>query len=180
MAARGPYIMLAVVTFCYGLYNLLAAILTRADTLDYIQSNSIFIAAEFFGNVDFAFRPAVVLYLIHVRGDVLRALTATSPLSTQVWKRILDWVLTVLIWVMLTASMGVTATKFAAVANGTWDFTQSNTFYQISLGLGQTGLAFLILLIINVAVSVVVQYIRGGGPQRSDLVRQKLTDRNSN
>jgi hypothetical protein len=179
MAARGPYILLAVVTFFLVLYYLLTAILTRDDGLAYSDGNALLSAANFFGDTDGTFRPVVVLYLLHVRGDVLRALKGnmTSPLSTQTWKRILDWALTALAWVMFTASVGVSATQLAEFANG--DYDNLEQLYQASLGLSQTGLAFLILLIIILVVSVIVQFLQGKGIPTADLVRKRLSDRNS-
>jgi len=178
MAARGPYIMLAFVTFCLGLYYLLAAIVTRAaDNLSASDANSLNFAAEFFFNTNAAFKPAMVLYLIHVRGDVLRAIkgNTTSPLSTQIWKRILDWVLTGLAFVMFTGAMGVSATQVAEYSN--YDYDTFEQLYQASLGLSQTGLAFVVLLIITLVVSVIVEFSQGKRIPTNDLVRKRLDDR---
>jgi len=58
-AARGPYILLAVVTLCLTLYNISAAVLTRVDFTDFMTSSNVNTASSFFWDVDAAFRPAL-------------------------------------------------------------------------------------------------------------------------
>ena len=111
-----------------------------------------------------------LLYLLHQLGDVLRAVKAntSTPLSTYIWKRVLDWVMTGLAWVMYTGAMGPTASSLA-------DFYRTNwtSLYYASKGLGQTGLA-LMLLLINLAVFTIVQSVQGKDTKSGDLVRNLL------
>jgi hypothetical protein len=179
MAARGPYILLGVVTFCLTLYNILAAVLTRVDFTDFMMESNVVTASSFFWDVDAAFRPAVVLYLLHQRGDILRAGNANTitPLSTHIWKRVLDWVLTALAWIMYTAAMGTIASLDAAYYNDTfYDYDTLENLRLASRGLGQTGFALVILLVINLVVSTVVQFIQGKSTKSNDLVRNPMND----
>jgi hypothetical protein len=172
--ARGPYILLAVVTVCFTLYNVLAAVLTRVDFPDFMTASNVITASSFFGNVDAAFRPAVVLYLLHQRGDILRAgkANAITPLSTYIWKRVLDWVLSALAWIMYTAAMGATASLNAAQYGGVfYNYNTSKNLRLASRGLGQTGFALVILLVINLVISTIIQFVQEKGTKPGDLVR---------
>jgi hypothetical protein len=171
IAARGPYILLAVVTFCLTLYNLLAALYTRVRYLNSRTASNLIPASTFFWNVDAAFRPAVVLYLLHQRGDVLRAVKANTitPLSTYIWKRVLDWVMAGLAWVMYTGAMAAAASRMANFYGINW-----TRLYYASRGLGETGLTLMLLLIINLVVSTIVQFIQGKDTKSGDLVRNPL------
>jgi hypothetical protein len=181
MAARGPYIMLAFLTLCLGVYSLLDAILTRLGGLTLLNGNALNSAAVIFLNFDVAFKPAVVLYLIHVRGDVLRAVkgNTTSPLSTQIWKRILDWVLAALAFIMFTGAISVTTAQLAEFDSGNYDQDYLQQLYHASLGLAHTGIAFVVLLVVTLTVSVIVQFIQGKGTLTNDLVRKRLDDRHT-
>jgi hypothetical protein len=178
-AARGPYILLAVVTFCLTVYNIFAAVLTRVDFSDFMTESNVITASTFFWDVDAAFRPAVVLYLLHQRGDILRAgkSNAITPLSTHTWKRVLDWVLTALAWVMYTGAMGAIASLDVTYYNGAfYDYDTLENLRLASRGLEQTGFALVILLVINLVVSTVVQFIQGKGTNPGDLVRKPMDD----
>lgn len=52
-----------------------------------------------FGAVADVFLPTVVLYLLHLRGNVLRGVKGNTitPIASRLWRRILDWS-----WVILT------------------------------------------------------------------------------
>lgn len=175
MAARGPYILLAFVTICVMLYYLLNALDYRLDILDDIAENSLYTAVTFFWSVDAPFRPMVVLYLLHGRGDILRAVKARTmiPLSTYLWKRILDWVLTALAWVMYIAEIGVTATRLDDIYGAYYYPRQSAALLRAGVGLGNTGLALTLLLYINLIVSTIVQFVQGKGTS-GDLVTSRL------
>jgi hypothetical protein len=169
----------AVVTLCLTVYNILAAVLTRVDFTDFMTSSNVNTASAFFWDVDAAFRPSVVLYLLHQRGDVLRAekANAITPLSAHIWKRILDWVLTALAWVMFTGSMGAIASLDAIYYNGAFyddDFLENLRL--AGRGLGLTGFALVILLVINLAVSTIVQFTQAKGTKSGDLVRKSMND----
>jgi len=172
--AHGPYIVLAFSTLCYGLASLLFAIMVRltCDWVPAISDASAYLSSSsFLQNVDSALRPAVVLYLLHQRGGVLQAVhnNAITLLSTQLWKRILDWVLVVLCFVMYTASMGLLANSPAIFRDGFTTYFASLSAYQASVNLGYAGIAFSLFLCIDIFVSLVFQGIQAKG--RDDLVR---------
>jgi len=165
MAGRAPYILLMVITVSLGIWQVLYAVYLRTSTiLDRPTLISIYTAGTFFVYLDTAFIPAVVLYLVHQRGDILRAVrgNTTAPLATHLWKRILDWALTGLTFVMAIAAMGVYS-----------DYLNSLVLalHRTYLDLGHAAVAFATLLCIDVFISVIVQFVQGKDTQPADLVR---------
>lgn len=171
--ARGPYIMLAGITLTVTLYHGLYSILVRVYNTSQMEANAMVATVQFFWVVDTAFRPAVVLYLVHQRGNVLQAIENYTriPLSTQLWKRILDWVLVALAFVAYIGWMG-TITTYRTIYNnpGTESHDQGGGIFRAALGLAQAGLGLTVLLCINVVASLIIQSVKGDSPTMRDLV----------
>lgn len=173
MASRGPFILLAFVTLCAAVFYLMWAISTRVDIIDTVIQAQVNSALQFLNGVQSAFLPAVILCLIHLRGGVLRASKGNtiSPLASQLWKRILDWVLVALTFIFAIAQMGVIATLYAAFEDGSLTDDQSIQLFDASVALGHTFIAFQTLLYVDVIVSLIVHFIQSRRAQSSDLVR---------
>jgi hypothetical protein len=173
MSARGPYIVLALLTMFTMAYYLLFAIWTRLSTeIDPITSDQMQIGLVFLTAVDNALRPAVILYLIHQRGDLLRSKdNATVPLVIQTWKRALDWVLVALAFIFGFSSGAVYAAEVEALQTSyTAQYRQLGLGYK---GLGHTISTFVTLLAIDVIVSLILCYVHARKARSGDLVRRR-------
>ena len=180
-SARGPYVILAITTICFAVYNLLYGILIRIQDIQPADDLALTTSGSLLWNIAIAFLPGVVLYLLHQRGDVLRAIrgNTTSPLASQVWKRIVDWILVVIAFAMFTGAVGIDAQLFATLYESDYDYgygyeTESEddleALYQSSQDLWKAGLAFATLLAIDVLISSIIQFVQGRSAQPPDLV----------
>ncbi|KAG8818685.1 hypothetical protein FRC17_010746 [Serendipita sp. 399] len=92
---RGPYILLAVVSFMSALSYILGAIPIRATFYPDVylkMMESSFMVADFTR----AFLPGVILWLVHIRGATFYASQPAGgvvPLVIRPWKRVVDWAL---------------------------------------------------------------------------------------
>ena len=168
--ARGPYILLAIVTFVLSVYYLLAGIWTRVyEDLQFIVqaqfSNGIRVLYAF----ALAFQPGVVLYLAHQRGALLRASREITPFPSQIWKKIADWVLVAITFLISIASVLNSAFYYNARYNGS--LQTSEDYVQANRGLSHAIVAISILLAINVVVSVIVLFVQGKQARWNDQVR---------
>lgn len=172
-ASRGPFILLAFVTLFAVTFYLMFAIITRIEITDFTIGSQVSTALAFLDAVQAAFLPAVILYLIHLRGGVLRVVkgNTASPLASKIWKRILDWILVILTFVFLLARMGIIATLYAGVDNMTLTVHQTLQLVDTSISLGHTWIAFAMLLYGDIVVSLIVHFIQSRRAQASDPVR---------
>jgi hypothetical protein len=103
---RGPYIFLTVVSFILVIGNIVGAAYTRfSDKLPRDVRIDLSGLLAFLMEADLAFRPAAVLYLIHIRGIMLKDSQQKGsfyPAMSRLWKRIFDWAIaaiTLVIWI---------------------------------------------------------------------------------
>jgi hypothetical protein len=177
IAARAPYILLAVVILFTVALHLTSAIYIRiVEDLLRETAYQISLTMQFFYAVDTAFRPAVILYLIHNRAGLLLATLAnkTHPLTSQIWKRILDWVLVGITFVFYIAYMGVNGTYYASLVNGTATNSQYRQYLNANRGLGHTLTAMVVLFAIDIIFSLITLFIHGKRAQAADLVVKRL------
>lgn len=175
-SARGPFLMLVFVTLFTIAYYVTYAISVRVDILDNVVASQVSSAISFLAAVDEAFRPGVVLYLLHMRGDVLRAIKGgtITPVASQLWKKILDWTLVSLTFIFYVAMMGVRASWNERSNN--FDLTEDEfwQFYEASKALGHVVIAFIILLCIDVFASIIIHFVQSKNAQASDPVATRL------
>ncbi|CCA73928.1 hypothetical protein PIIN_07881 [Serendipita indica DSM 11827] len=158
---RAPYVLLTI-----ALAYLLSAIYTRIN--DGGGSISTYYDGPdrglhglnafnwFVVNIDTAFRPAVCLWLVHLRGNLARKVqNAPQPWVSQFWKRILDWSLVAITYLLETWSMGVTAHAYAQDDSGQMNSDRFWAYIDMNRGLRFTILTFILLLAIDIIVSFI-------------------------
>ena len=170
MAARGPYIMLVIVTFFTFLLYLLGGISTRV-TLYWVEAGKLSASITVYYALVTAFQPAVILWLIHQRGALLGASKGNgiSPFTSQIWKQVLDWVLVAVTFILYIASAANRASFFTDVGNG--KIRNIQQFLSVDHGLAHTLVALSIVLAIDVAISSIALLMQGKRAQWNDLVR---------
>lgn len=177
--SRGPYILLAVVAFATFLYYLIWAIWTRiayADDRDLSSSipNKISVCITACFTIVAPFLSAVVLWILQSRGAVLRASknSTISPLSSLLWKRIVDWVLVGITFILYIASMGNFAAFVTAVETSYVSSAAYQRYSKTSQGLSHTILAFLLLLCIDIVATSITLFVQAKRAQWTDPVRK--------
>lgn len=177
VSARGPYILLAVVTVFSFIYYLMVGVLTRIryDYLDVLTANQISVAATGCFTVIAAFQPAVVLWLLQQRGSVMKASkgNALRPFSYRLWKRILDWALVGTLFIIYITFMANNATYVVAIENGTSNRIY-NRFLNTSQGLSRAIIALILLSCIDVGVTSIVLFVQAKRAQWNDPVIRRL------
>ncbi|KIM29003.1 hypothetical protein M408DRAFT_23220 [Serendipita vermifera MAFF 305830] len=176
-SARGPYLMLIFVILFIIAYYVTWAVSVRVDTLDSDVATQVSSAISLFAAFVEAFLPGVVLYLLHMRGDVLQTVKVNliMPLASQLWKRIMDWSLVSLTFIFYVAMIGVKAAgnELSGIFVLTEDeFWQS---YETSQALSHVIIAFIILLCLDVSVSIIVQFMQSKKARARDSVAGLLT-----
>jgi hypothetical protein len=94
-SACGPYLLHILVIFLLAVAYIVVAVYLRLTTdLSHRMADALWIFSAFLFEIEIAFRPALVLYLLHVRGSILRETYQAKgfrPLMSKLWKRIFDW-----------------------------------------------------------------------------------------
>ncbi|KIM34029.1 hypothetical protein M408DRAFT_18990 [Serendipita vermifera MAFF 305830] len=175
---RTPYIILAIVTFFTFLWYLLYGILLRLrdDILDSLTSNQINAAINGLWTMVVAFQPAAVLLLLQQRGSVLQASRGNtiSVFSSLLWKRIVDWVLVVITFIMYIAYVGNYAAYLAGVESGSYSTSKYYAYLAASKGLSYTGTAFVLLMFLDVIITSIVLFIQSKRAQWTDPVKSNF------
>lgn len=176
-SARGPYILLAVTTFFTFLYYAMWGVLTRVTwgILDSISGNKLSLAITGIFTVVIAFQPASVLWLLHQRGSVLRTSreNTVSPFSSLLWKRIVDWVLVGITFVIYIAAMAVSVALAVALENNAPGrvYTQ---YLEASRGLSHTITGLILLICIDIVVTSLVVFFQVKRAQWNDPIIRRL------
>ncbi|CCA69421.1 hypothetical protein PIIN_03321 [Serendipita indica DSM 11827] len=107
--------------------------------------------------IDWAFRPGVCLWLVHLRGNLSRITQSktTKPWISQFWKRIVDWSLVVIVFLVGISQMAVLANKWVLLDRHQLTPTEYRTYLNVDRGLKFTSVAFGVLLEMNVIVSFI-------------------------
>lgn len=146
---------------------------TDLDTTTILQLNS---TTAFFGAVNGVFLPAVVLYLLHLRGNVLRGMkgNTVAPIASRFWKRILDWSWVILTFIFYMAQLGYRESWTNKMLGSiiTQDIFQQ--YLNITYGLAHTVTALYFLLCLNVFVSLVVHFVQSKNAQAGNPVTTRL------
>ncbi|PVF97996.1 hypothetical protein CPB86DRAFT_826115 [Serendipita vermifera] len=158
--ARGPYIFLCIISFFLFVGYILAGIYTRilehlnrkvaADTQAFIN---------FLFEVDVAFRPAVVLYVIHVRGAILeRSLGKGTfrPAMSQLWKRIFDWIFAIISYIVWMIFVGYNHYIIVHPPQSTVQFNKYNdTRRHIIEAASSVSIVFYVIVIVSSIIMAV-------------------------
>ncbi|KAG8821339.1 hypothetical protein FRC17_009849 [Serendipita sp. 399] len=172
--ARAPYILLSIVAICTAFAYLLWSILLRVESMSSQTATNINALTSFLFCIDTAFRPAVLLWLVHIRGQTTyRVLGKQAKLwVTQFWKRIVDWSLVAITFLFGISAMAV----YAQYRQMRLQLTSAaiNNYIKAYNGLSWTVIAFSTLLSINVIVSLVTLKVSQGRAKITDLVIHRL------
>lgn len=167
--ARGPYIFLCIISFfLFGGYILAGTYTRILDNLPRKVAADLQAFINFLFEVDVAFRPAAVLYLIHVRGTILeRSLGkgAFRPAMSQLWKKIFDWTYAVITYIVWMVFVGYNHYILVHPASSSAQFNKySDTRRRIVDAATSVTLAFYVIVI----VSSIIMFVQ--------IKSRKLTD----
>ena len=111
---------------------------------------------NFLFDIDIAFRPGVCLWLIHLRGNLARVTQAktSKPWVSQFWKRIVDWSLVAMVFLFAISNMAVTANLYTLDSANLLSYSGYRNYLNVRRGLAFTVLAFALLQMINITVSL--------------------------
>ncbi|CAG7847276.1 SubName: Full=Uncharacterized protein {ECO:0000313/EMBL:CCA69423.1} [Serendipita indica DSM 11827] len=159
---------LAVVAGTLALAYLLAAVYTRISTnrvttlsgissVPYTDLHGLSSSDSFVFAVDPAFRLAVCLWLVHLRGNVARMAQGKihKPWVSQFWKRIIDWSLVAILFLLAISTMAILANAWALDDANRLGFAGYRTHLIVRRGFGFTIVGFSSLLMIDVAISFI-------------------------
>ncbi|CCA73925.1 hypothetical protein PIIN_07878 [Serendipita indica DSM 11827] len=163
---RAPYILLAIVAGALALSYLVSAIVTRISSYELgIPDHDYPIETMrglntfdwFLKNIDASFRPAVCLWLIHLRVNLAgKAEGSTStPWMEHLWKRIVDWSLVAINFIIDTCWMGIIADGYIFYTSNY--LVPANFFYYTRSWreLNLADLSIELILTLNVIVSLI-------------------------
>lgn len=147
----------------------------RDDILDTLPSNQLEAAILGLFTVVIAFQPAAVLLLLQQRGSILGASkgNAVSPFSSLLWKRIVDWVLIGLTFIIYIASMGNYAAYATAMDTG-YSTRSFSAYMAASKGISYAGTALGLLLFLNVIITSIVLFVQAKRAQWTDPVTRRI------
>lgn len=175
-SARGPYLLLIFVTLASIVTYVLGAISVRATIDDIIRALQLISATSFFGAVADVFLPTVVLYLLHLRGNVLRGVkgNAIIPIASRLWKRILDWSWAILTFLLHMVVLGYQAAWRNNMLNSDVTMDQIHQFININNSIIHGIVALKFLLCLNVFISLIVHFVQSKHAQARDPVTMRL------
>jgi hypothetical protein len=174
--SRGPFIFLTILQISLAVGFITSAIHFRIvaafPVTDDMSTNDVFFASNFFYEINLSFLPAIPLYLLHLRGSVLSTEQGKTfnPLMSQLWKRILDWVLVGVTYILLLSEFCLlvhdTTILFNDLDYVAWSSRQQTrlTFYHIVE-------AVTLLAYLNVIISSTVMASQLKNHKLIDLVR---------
>jgi hypothetical protein len=175
LASKAPYILLTVVLLFSALFYLVAAIFTRVQgDMSFLSAVNFAAFVNFLWATILAFFPAIPLYIIYVRGDIHQAAQGTTnpfnPIMSQMWKRILDWALVGLVYILKIAVLGMTTSLNIAYYNDTISYYQYLDRFYARRDLAHAAHSFLVILYANVIASAIFMFIQLRGRQIVDEV----------
>lgn len=167
--------MLVVVTIFNFLYYLLYGVSTRLRGEVPAFTDGIYLATLGITALVVAFQPAAVLFLLQQRGSVLQASKGNtiSPFSSSLGKKIVDWVLVGLTFIVYIAYMGNVA-AYATAADSGFSSASYLAYLAASRGLAYAGAAIFLLLCINVITTSIVLFVQAKQAQWIDLVTRYI------
>ncbi|PVF97995.1 hypothetical protein CPB86DRAFT_399124 [Serendipita vermifera] len=91
----GPYLLLILATFLLAIAHIVLVIYIRLTTdFSHRMADTLWLLSAFLFEIEAGLRPALVLYLLHVRGSIIQKMNqanAFRPLMSELWKRVFDW-----------------------------------------------------------------------------------------
>lgn len=175
-SARGPYLLLVLVTVTLVTSYGLGALSMRAPVIETSTQLRLSSASSFLGAVQDVFLPAVILYLLHLRGNVLRGVKGDTvrPIASQLWKRILDWSWVILTFIFCMVLLGYQANWYNNLPGSMLTEDLFQRYINVSHGLVYTITALHFLLCLNVFVSLIIHFVQSKKAQARDPVTTRL------
>jgi hypothetical protein len=172
-ASRRPFIILAILILALGIAYIADALGIRVSTppiLSIDTSNAIAFVYDFFYFINTAFLPIVPLSLIHVRGSALRSSQGTilDPIMSRKWKRIFDWALIGLVYILLVTYFATVVYRISAFNHGEIDLETDDKLATHSMYLNDAIVAFKLAAYLDVIISSIIMFVQ--------TKKQNLTD----
>ncbi|KAG8858829.1 hypothetical protein FRB91_009233 [Serendipita sp. 411] len=175
--ARAPYYLLSVAVFILALKYLLWAINLRVDSMSRTTSNNLAGLTDFLYSVEVSFTPAVLLWLLHIRGRMtFQALGKQSkPFVIQFWKRIVDWSLVGIFLLFNIAITGIYAQYRTLYYSNRLSDQGADNYVKAFTGIKWTILAFSLLLCIDIISSYIALKVSQSSARIVDPVITRIT-----
>lgn len=174
---RAPYILLSIVAGTLSLSYLLSAILRRTSRAESNVSltllHNLGLIVNFLWNIAFAFEPAVCLWLIHLRGKLTTTTEGKSvnPWVSQLWKRIVDWLLVALTFIISIVLIAILAILWTQLDQGRRNSGQTMDLHHV---LGITTTALGPVLTVDIILSFICLKVSQRRVQFADPVTTRL------
>ncbi|CAG7850493.1 SubName: Full=Uncharacterized protein {ECO:0000313/EMBL:CCA76852.1} [Serendipita indica DSM 11827] len=158
---RAPYILLSIVAGAASISYLLSGILLRiprsGSGLSFRVAYGLNTFAASLSYIDFAFEPAVCLWLIHLRGRLTNTTEGKTfdPWVSQSWKRFVDWSLVAVTFILSISMTAIMTNAWIKYAVKHLDFDQFSHYLLVNRGLNFAVVAFGSLMSIDVIISLV-------------------------
>jgi hypothetical protein len=117
---------------------------------------------EIFGGFIIAFQQhGVLLYIAHQRGFLFRASQgkAVKPLAAQLWKRILDWTLVAITFLLLLSYSAILANEDKLIENGTLSFAGYYNYADVLNGFSHAITGMVVILAIDIFVTLLTLWL---------------------
>jgi hypothetical protein len=174
-ACRRPFIILTVLILALGIGYIAGAFAIRLSTeillvVSVDTVNSISFVDDFFYFINSAFLPIVPLSLIHVRGSALRSSQGTTfdPLMSRKWKKIFDWALVGLNYILSIVYFSLLVYRISAFNHDEIDEETDDKLATHSTRLYDAILAFKLASCLDVIISSIIMFVQ--------TKKQSLTD----
>ncbi|CCA73378.1 hypothetical protein PIIN_07332 [Serendipita indica DSM 11827] len=156
---------------------LLSAILRRTSRAESNVSltllHNLGLIVNFLWNIAFAFEPAVCLWLIHLRGKLTTTTEGKSvnPWVSQLWKRIVDWLLVALTFIISIVLIAILAILWTQLDQGRRNSGQTMDLHHV---LGITTTALGPVLTVDIILSFICLKVSQRRVQFADPVTTRL------
>ncbi|KAG8828868.1 hypothetical protein FRC19_000256 [Serendipita sp. 401] len=179
---RGPYILLALVSFTFVLGDALNAVQLRED-IDVFDWFKVISASSIFRAFSQVFVYAVLLWLTHIRGQAFGGSRpgSSSTIVARTWKRVVDWVLVAVTFIYIVALNAYSTTKnlshIRRIYNNDYSSAEHDDyeeFVKISQKLQHVSTALSLLLAIDVVASLFVLWFAQRRAKFTDSVVTRL------
>ncbi|PVF97998.1 hypothetical protein CPB86DRAFT_797726 [Serendipita vermifera] len=174
---RGPFALLMLLTISLGIGYAIGAAHTRASgAVPKITAYNLYAATTFFMYVDVAFRPAAVLWYLHVRGAILCDSTGKllEPVTSHKRKRIFDWASVGLTFIVLLVLLALVTHTGIAYELRHISIGQYNTNLRAAKGIQHAATVLTLFSYANVVASVSILYAQIKAIKGKDLAISRI------
>lgn len=158
---RAPYILLSIIAGTLSIAYLFSAILTRipgsSTNVSFSALHGLDATSSILWDIDYAFGPAVCLWLVHLRGRLTSKNQgkAAKPWVSHFWKRIIDWSLVAITFTIAVSMTAILTNAWIMYRERRLQTMQLIDYLLLGRKLNFAAAAFNMFLAVNVVVSFI-------------------------